>query len=352
MKYIKILALFLLATLVTGMMLSGCGKSATDDGSDEPGEISEPELQEYPVQVGEYTVLGRPRRVVSLSPALTEKLYDLGLEDRLVGVSNFCDYPSGADRLTKCGTAWMPDTEVIDELDAHMVISETPLPDEYVTQLREWDIDIVILPHAQSLDDLYNSYLSLCRIMEGEYAGAEMSAEFLGSLKAWVERLRQSLSGQERKKALYILKLPFVVATGDTLENDLMDVIGLDNVLADYKGWQIDETEARGDARALFESTEVMYFDTDYLTIKSLEQSDYYKSLQATLKDWYLEIDSTILERQSLRSFRLLLDMAAYAYPEAKLPPLQLSYETSPTNKETSSTGIDDTDDMEDSSGE
>src|SRR5882724_9205587 len=41
------------------------------------------------------------RRIVSLAPSLTETIYALGLQDRLVGDTDYCDYPPDAQKKTK-----------------------------------------------------------------------------------------------------------------------------------------------------------------------------------------------------------------------------------------------------------
>src|SRR5690348_16024585 len=48
--------------------------------------------------------VAKPARVVSLVPAITETLFALGLGDRVVGVSAYCDFPPEARSLPKVGT--------------------------------------------------------------------------------------------------------------------------------------------------------------------------------------------------------------------------------------------------------
>ena len=48
----------------------------------------------WPVAIGDIRVAEKPERIVSLSPALTEVLYELGGGDRMAGVSAYCDFPA------------------------------------------------------------------------------------------------------------------------------------------------------------------------------------------------------------------------------------------------------------------
>jgi iron complex transport system substrate-binding protein len=63
-----------------------------------------------------------PLRIVSLAPSLTETVYALGLQDRLVGDTDFCDYPPDAQRKTKVGGGINPNMEVIASLHPDLVL--------------------------------------------------------------------------------------------------------------------------------------------------------------------------------------------------------------------------------------
>ena len=62
-------------------------------------------------------------RIVSLAPNLTEILFALGLEDRIVGVTSDSDYPSAAEKKRKVGTFWQPDIEAVIGAKPDLVIA-------------------------------------------------------------------------------------------------------------------------------------------------------------------------------------------------------------------------------------
>jgi iron complex transport system substrate-binding protein len=64
------------------------------------------------------------KRVVSLSPALTETLFAIGAGDSLVGVSDYCDYPKAASALPKAGTSITPNFEAIARLAPTTIVTE------------------------------------------------------------------------------------------------------------------------------------------------------------------------------------------------------------------------------------
>ncbi|TLY24377.1 MAG: cobalamin-binding protein, partial [Nitrospirae bacterium] len=62
-----------------------------------------------------------PTRVVSLAPSITEILYAIGLNDEIVGVTEFCDYPPAAKEKPKVGYA-QPNIEAIVTLQPDLVL--------------------------------------------------------------------------------------------------------------------------------------------------------------------------------------------------------------------------------------
>lgn len=63
-----------------------------------------------------------PKRIISLAPSITETLFALGVEDRVVGVTSFCAYPPGVKRIRKIGTYLDPNFEAILTLQPDLVI--------------------------------------------------------------------------------------------------------------------------------------------------------------------------------------------------------------------------------------
>ena len=341
--------------LCAAMLVMGAACGDTDNGQPVPPieDIEPPPPPEFPVVVGGATVAARPVGVVSLSPALTEKIFDLGLGSRLVGVSDFCDFPEGAERLDRCGTALMPDIEMISRIpNVHLVLYEEGLSAEFREELSRLGIDTVRIPRARTLDELWNSYIALARMFEGEHAGQHMGDMFANALDNWLADLSDAVYAEMRAQAaaaaeeaegdeeeqedetleplyaLYLTRLPFTVATGDTLENELMQLIGLTNIAREQTGWNYPEELAADEGLAYFRALHIIFVnnnlgpgeDGEYLTPQSLHEHEFFSTLPAITGDSYMPIDHSIMERQSMRSFRQLLEMAAHVWPYADLP--------------------------------
>src|SRR3990172_8997990 len=82
-----------------------------------------------------------PRRIVSLAPSTTEILFALGLGDRTVGVTSFCDYPEEAKKKPKVGGMSNPSLEAIVSLKPDIVVlSVDGNPKEFEERLRSMKI--------------------------------------------------------------------------------------------------------------------------------------------------------------------------------------------------------------------
>lgn len=75
-----------------------------------------------PERVDDKAATGPIRRVVSLSPALTEIIFALGAGDKLVGISDFTIYPPEALDLPSCGGQMNPNLELLTSLDPDLVV--------------------------------------------------------------------------------------------------------------------------------------------------------------------------------------------------------------------------------------
>lgn len=85
-------------------------------------------------------------RIVSLSPGITELVYALQLQDRLVGVTRFCDYPESATRKAKIGGFTDPSLEAITRLQPDLVLLQSDQSD-WIPALEAMQIAVLPLDY-------------------------------------------------------------------------------------------------------------------------------------------------------------------------------------------------------------
>ena len=129
MNHLRCTAL-LLAALLACTLAACFGGGERGEASSSPSQARQEEPDpNWPVAIGDIRVAEKPERIVSLSPALTEVLYELGGGDRMAGVSAYCDFPADIGNLPDCGTAQSPDLDRLRELSPDVVfVSFGPNP--------------------------------------------------------------------------------------------------------------------------------------------------------------------------------------------------------------------------------
>ncbi len=155
-----VLALCILAA----SLLSGCG------GSENKGEERRPGV--FADDLGrEVTLEEVPSRIVSVSPACTEILFALGLGDKVVGVTEFCDYPEEALEKEKIGTFTTPNLEAIVALNPDLVLATGGVQAEVLGRMEELGLTVYAV-NPTTFDE------TLATILEvGEITGATRRAD-------------------------------------------------------------------------------------------------------------------------------------------------------------------------------
>ena len=305
----KWLALFL--ALVLLFSLASCqffNREEDIPSSSQPAEEIDPE---YPVAIGDIRISQRPEAVVSLSPALTEVLIDLGCSDRLAGISDFDDYPSSITSLPRAGTSQLPNLEEIENISPSVVFASSSLTQEDTVKLQQMDIEVVVLKKAATLDELENIYLTIATIMDGAVSGEENGRRVFDPLLERAQRLASAVQANvtQRLKGVYVRVPDFTVATGDTLEGRLLSMIGIDNIAQEYGEWVFPADNA---SEFL---PQIIFYDQS-IDIQQFASSEVYKNLDAVKNNQLVPVESLLFERQSSRMFSLLEEMAAAAYPQ------------------------------------
>jgi iron complex transport system substrate-binding protein len=273
----------------------------------------------YPVTFDEITLTETPRRVVSLSPALTEQLYMLGYGGRLVGVSRYCDRPGAAGELTRCGIAQDPDLEAIYALKPDLLLTGERLYTDALDALAEMGVPVLTLPRAEDMEGIVAHLSDLLLIFSGDIKGPQLAEQvryFAYTQTDYVTAsVRDYLSREEENlSAVYLARPEFTLATGDTIEGRLLTDMGLINPAEHYTGWAFPPDESD-------QLKPDLIFYSDALSPDDLSGSAVYGSTAAVTAERLYPVDTRSLERQSPAMFLQLEQTARLAFPKAFTTP-------------------------------
>ena len=201
------------------------------------------------------TVPQNPKRIVSLVPSQTELLYDLGLGDRVVGITKFCVHPDSWFRNKKRigGTKDVKIDEVVALKPDLIIGNKEENTKEDIDSLREiapvWMSDIYNLSDALTM---IQSVGDLC-------TASQKSKELVNSIKREFNVLKPKLG---KPSVLYLIwKKPYMgVAANTFIHNILEDNLGFRNILRDQERYPEVTLSSYTEVDYLFLSTEPFPF--------------------------------------------------------------------------------------------
>ncbi len=131
-----------------------------------------------------FNLSGPPHRIVSLAPNVTEILFALGLEQEIVGVTRFCDYPEAAKRKAKIGGLVDPNLEMIKSLSPDLVIAFRGNPLRTVDRLKKLGLPVFVLNIGNDLGSLFPLLEKIGRVTGREKEAAALASQFKDRLDA------------------------------------------------------------------------------------------------------------------------------------------------------------------------
>ncbi len=172
-------------------------------------------------------------RIVSLVPSISEALCMLGLEDSIVGVTDFCTAPAPLVRQkTRVGGTKVPDLRRVTELRPDLVVVNTDENRLATAQELEALGLRILVTQTDSLDQVEATWTQL-----GEATGKRaLAASERERISRTRERNRQRLQNEPRLRALIMVwKSPWMASGSGTYMESLLESCGIDNVLANIK---------------------------------------------------------------------------------------------------------------------
>jgi iron complex transport system substrate-binding protein len=173
-------------------------------------------------------------RIVSLAPNLTETIYALGLQDRLVGDTDYCDFPPEAQQKPKVGGAVNPSLEAIAALHPDLVLVTKNLNRlETVEALAEIGIPSYATdPHT--VEAIITSIARLSSLLGAPEAGSALATD----LERHVSALHERLDSLPRRRVLFIVWIEPLISIGkETFIADALRDAGGISVIDSSQNW-------------------------------------------------------------------------------------------------------------------
>jgi iron complex transport system substrate-binding protein len=134
--FLPMMAVLVIAALL--VMPAGCGSEGSSGGGGYQGSFTDDLGRQVSLE-------GVPQRIVSVAPACTEILFALGLGDKVVGVTEYCDYPAEASSKAKIGTFTTPNLESILAQDPDLVLAAAGVQNDMVDRMVSVGLNVYVV---------------------------------------------------------------------------------------------------------------------------------------------------------------------------------------------------------------
>jgi iron complex transport system substrate-binding protein len=310
----KLILLCFAATVAMTALLFGCARVEDSRGSEEQNREQEQFEIVLEDDLGRQVRISRkPQRIISLAPGLTETLFALGLAERIVGVTEYCNYPPEALEKPKAGSFSEPSIEKAVALQPELVVA-IPLHEESLFRLEELGIPVLILEPA-SVDDVYRS-IELLGLAAGE---EEKARRLVSEIKSKMDAVSEKLSGvpeSERVRVYYEVYADPLMSVGSTsVIHELVEAAGGKNIFADVKEpYPLVSSEAVVDR-----NPEVIvhpnYHGTEGFLAKEIQGRPGWGSVAAVAEGRIFGIDPDKVSRPGPRIGEVVEELAGLFYP-------------------------------------
>ena len=212
-----------LAALLAALLLWGCAPSASPAAPATGG-------RGFPLTIADdagrtVTIEKEPQRIISLASSNTELMYAVGLQDKLVAVDDYSDYPPEAKAKEKVGGFSKPNVEKIVSLAPDLLLATQIHTKGVVADLEKRGLKVVVI-QPPKLDRVPDNLLLLGRLA-GKTAEAEKAAN---EMKRRIQAVTDKMVGIPKVRVYFELGPDFTSAGSDTFLDDMIAKAGGENI--------------------------------------------------------------------------------------------------------------------------
>lgn len=227
-----------------------------------------------------------PKRIVSLVPSQTELLYDLKLEEQVVGITKFCVHPESWFRSKRrIGGTKQLDISKIKSLQPDLIIANKEENErDQIAQLSSefpvWTSDISTIDDALTM-------IKQVGMITGQLSKAE---EIIANIQTGLRCLADRAVQDTRKAAYFIWYKPWMTVGGDTYINSMMEMAGLINVFKSstrYPETTLQELERLKPDTILLSSEPFPFKDLHVAEMKAAVPSADVMLVDGEMFSWY-----------------------------------------------------------------
>jgi len=265
------------------------------------------------------TLTSPPERIVSLAPSNTEILFAVGAGDKVVGVTNFCNYPYDfaawieAGNMTSIGSFKNPSVEPIVELEPDLVLASKQSV-AAVESLRNYGVNVLVLD-AKNISDVLRDILLVGSAVDHYNEAVALESDLRQKIDAIANQAADATSTPKVYHEVY----PSMSAGPETFIDELITLAGGENIFHDASTrYPTVSSEA-----VIEKNPAIMVFPDSYMgrehfseTMEDVKNRPGWELISAVQNDTIYEINSDIISRAGPRLADALETLAKMIHPE------------------------------------
>lgn len=253
----------------------------------------------------EVTLNKTPEKIVSLMPSNTEILFALGCGEKIIAISDYCNYPEKTSNIPKLPTGEQLSIEQIIALspDAAIIGKMTAMEDQ-VNQLEQAGVKVIVT-EANNLSETYEVIEML-----GTAMGKEKEAStIVKDMKEGFEKIKKEVENKAEPK-VYVEVSPLEYGLWSCGQNtfiqELIEIVGIKNIFDDIEGWA-----AVSEEQIIVRNPDIILTTSSPLTgiedpVGEISSRENWSGIEAVKNDRIIMLDADMISRPGPR----LLDAA------------------------------------------
>jgi iron complex transport system substrate-binding protein len=234
----------ILITLVIGTGCSSSPNSAPASSTPAFVPTASPTPSSFTDDLGRVLIFkGVAQRIVSLSPSNTEIVYALGLQDRLVGVTSYDNFPPEAKNKTIVSDYSTLDMEKIVAVNPDLVLADNIQKETAIPALEKLNVP-VYTASPDDMEKIFENIQVIGRLTGKEQEAADMVASLSARMQVVVNKTSE-LGDSQKQRVLYITWHDPIWTAGDqTTIQELITLAGGSNIASDLTNYATITLEA------------------------------------------------------------------------------------------------------------
>ncbi|KGR92303.1 iron ABC transporter substrate-binding protein [Ureibacillus massiliensis 4400831 = CIP 108448 = CCUG 49529] len=324
-QYVRKWGLLSFVLLLILSIATGCGAQEQPINGEESNSLSndienKDDNSIFPVTIiddanREVVIEKEPESIVSIQASNTEIAFALGLGEKIIGVSDYCNYPEEALDITKVGGQDIKAEVVFSLLPDMAFVTDyhyNTHPD-LLKQFEEAGIDVIVVGSATSFKDVYGNIEMIAKATGTQ----EVAEEIITDMKERHQAIKDKAKAitDQKKVWVEVAPAPDIFTTGtNTFMHEMLESIHAINVAQDHEGWvKLNEEEIVQLNPDVIITTYGYYIDNPKEQVLSREG---WAEVPAVKNELVFDVDSDTVTRPGPRLIEGVETLAEFIYPE------------------------------------